>query len=106
MVDTVSAKRPVSMEELLSLAAPIRDAVRRHHGTGKVMVFGSVARGDADAESDVDLLVEFTPDATLFDLAGLELSLEGLLGRPVDVMSMGSQGRAVQHALRQALPLT
>lgn len=93
------------MEELHALATPIRDAVRRHRGTGKVMVFGSVARGDADDDSDVDLLVEFLPEATLFDLAALELTLADLLGRPVDVMSLHSQGRALEHAIRQAIPL-
>lgn len=55
-----------------------------------VRLFGSVARGDDTAESDIDLLVEPAPDATLFDLAQFELDLEALLERPVDVVSRGS----------------
>lgn len=51
-----------------------------------VRVFGSVARGDAREDSDVDFLVTFAPDASLFDIAGLYADLEDLLGRHVDVV--------------------
>lgn len=91
---------------LRDAAADIRAAALRHRGTGKVMVFGSVARGDTDPNSDYDLLVEFGPDASLFDLAGLELELEELLGLPVDVMSLNATGRAADHARNQAVALT
>jgi predicted nucleotidyltransferase len=53
-------------------------------------VFGSVARGDDTEQSDVDLLVDPEPDASLFDLAQFELDLESLLDRPVDVVSRRS----------------
>jgi len=53
----------------------------------RVRVIGSVARGDATADSDVDLLVEPRPDASLLDLAQFADDLEQLLGRPVDVLS-------------------
>mgnify|MGYP001570898528 FL=1 len=48
-------------------------------------VFGSVARGEADADSDVDFLVELPEEATLFDLAGLQIDLQKVLGKKVDV---------------------
>lgn len=48
-------------------------------------VFGPVARGDADEQSDVDFLVDTKPGYSLFDLGGLQYELEQLLGCPVDV---------------------
>lgn len=58
------------------------DAVRRHHGLD-VWVFGSVARGDESAESDVDFLVRFAPGSPRLDLMRLQDELAELLGRPV-----------------------
>jgi predicted nucleotidyltransferase len=59
------------------------------HGATKVRVFGSVARGEAQEGSDLDLLVVFEEGRTLLDHARLKLALEGLLGVPVDVVSEG-----------------
>lgn len=50
-------------------------------------LFGSYARGEATAESDIDFLVSFAPGATLFDHARLEAELSELLGTRVDVVS-------------------
>lgn len=52
-------------------------------------MFGSVARGDAGEDSDIDLLVDFEPDSSLFDLLHLTEELEQLLGHRVDVVSTG-----------------
>lgn len=49
-------------------------------------VFGSVARGEDDDVSDIDLLVDLEPGADLFDLAALDVELEKLLGHPVDIV--------------------
>jgi len=57
------------------------------HGARNVRVFGSVVRGDARSNSDVDLLVEIEPGRTLLDLIALEQDLEELLGRRVDVLT-------------------
>ncbi len=57
------------------------------HGAHNIRVFGSVARGDADESSDIDLLVDFEPDRSLLDHAALVLDLEELLGRKVDVVT-------------------
>ncbi len=58
-----------------------------HHGAERVRVFGSIARGDATDESDIDLLVRFRPDVTLLGLARLQAALVDLLGVSVDVVS-------------------
>jgi uncharacterized protein len=75
---------PGTMAELKSRRRQIL-AIARKHGAGNVRVFGSVARGEADAASDIDLLVDMEAGRSLLDLAGLKLDLEGLLARPVDV---------------------
>ena len=63
-------------------------------GASDVRVFGSVARGDEQESSDVDFLVSLAPGRTLIDLARLEMRLEDLLGRPVDVVAGGGGGAA------------
>ena len=70
----------------------------------RVRVFGSVARGEADAESDVDFLVELDPGRSLLDLGGLQFELEALLGRPVDVVTeRGLKARIREQVLREAV---
>lgn len=66
----------------------IKAAVHRYKGRA-VAVFGSVARGDESSESDIDFLVEFDKGSSLFDLGDLQDALAELLGRPVDVVSLG-----------------
>jgi predicted nucleotidyltransferase len=82
----------------------IQDAARRHHGLD-VWVFGSVARGDESAESDVDFLVRFGPGSSLFDLMRLQDELAALLGRPVDVVSSGALTDRDAHILSEAVAL-
>jgi hypothetical protein len=59
----------------------------RRHRVRKLSLFGSVLRDDFGPDSDVDVLVEFDPDArvTLFDISRMELELIDLLGREVDL---------------------
>jgi predicted nucleotidyltransferase len=68
-------------EEIIALAAK--------HKAENVRVFGSVARGEANENSDVDLLVNFLPGASLFDLIDLKEDAEQLLGTSVDIVSEG-----------------
>jgi predicted nucleotidyltransferase len=76
------------------------------HGAFNVRVFGSVARGEADEKSDLDLLVNFNPDRSLLDHAGLILELEALLGCKVDVVSeKGLRPQVREAVLRDVLPL-
>ena len=66
-------------EEILRIAAV--------HGARNLRVFGSVARGEADESSDIDLLVDMEPGRSLLDLAALFSDLSDLLGRKVDVVT-------------------
>jgi predicted nucleotidyltransferase len=60
------------------------------YGAHNVRIFGSVARGDNRDESDIDFLVEFDKGRTLFDLVGLRLDLQELLGATVEVVTPNS----------------
>ena len=93
MRDLVTARR----QEIL-------DAAARHHGR-TVRIFGSVARGDATDRSDVDFLVDFDDDSSLFDLIHLSQELEELRGRRVDVISTGGLKPRDRHLFEQAVDL-
>ncbi|NLP61834.1 nucleotidyltransferase family protein [Paraburkholderia sacchari] len=73
-------------EALHAHRAEIRQIVASHHATN-VRVFGSSARAEDDEDSDLDLLVDPTPETTLIDLAQIQLRLEALLGVRVDVLT-------------------
>ena len=61
--------------------------IARQYGAKKLRIFGSVARGQANKKSDVDILVEFKPGCSLLDHIALMQDLEELLGRKVDVVN-------------------
>ncbi len=92
-------------DRLRELRAEIQSAAQAH-GARDVRVFGSVARGEDHDASDVDFLVALEPGRTLLDLARLEIRLEKLLGRSVDVMTENALQEPVRSAaLREALPV-
>jgi predicted nucleotidyltransferase len=69
-----------------------REAIVRiagRHGATQVRLIGSVARGEARPDSDVDLLVTWNEGTSLLNQAALMLELESLLGRKVDIASDG-----------------
>ena len=85
-------------EEILNICA--------RHGAHNVRVFGSVARGEAGEQSDIDLIVEFEPGRSLLDHAALWLELQELLGCEVDVVSArGIKPDIRQRVLEEAIPL-
>ena len=63
--------------------------IARRHNAEKLYVFGSCARREETPDSDVDFIADFREHATLFDVVGLELDMSDLLGRPVDVVTLG-----------------
>lgn len=72
-------------------------------GVGSAQVFGSVARGDDGADSDVDLLVEFPPGTSLFDVFRLQAELEAILEAEVDLVSSSDLKPAVRPRVEQDL---
>ena len=75
----------------------------RKHGAYDIRIFGSVARGDADEDSDVDFLVKLDTGRSLMDLARLLLELQSLLGLKVDVMTEnGLRKRIRSQVLKEA----
>lgn len=60
--------------------------VARAHGVTYLALFGSVARGEEDGDSDVDIAVRFGRRVSLFDLVDLQLSLQQILSRSVDLI--------------------
>ena len=69
------------------------------HGARNVRVFGSMVRGDARPNSDIDLLVEIEPGRTLLDLIAFEQDLEELLGCPVEVLTEGGLSPYLQERI-------
>ena len=66
----------------------IRDIASRYP-VANIRIFGSIVRGDDRESSDIDLLVDALPEATLFDLGGLQDELQELLGVNVDLLTPG-----------------
>jgi len=78
----------------------------REHGAYNVRLFGSVARGDDQPDSDLDLLVDMEPGRSLLDHIALQQDLEDLLGREVDVVTESSlHPRLRDRVLREAVAL-
>jgi predicted nucleotidyltransferase len=93
---------------LRSLVERRRTAIRKlaaQHGGQRVRLFGSVARGQEHAGSDIDLLVDFAPGSSLFDLLHLSQELEALLGHRVDVVSRGGLKARDSAILDEAVEL-
>ena len=72
-----------------SIIERIREVLRRH-GVTRAAVFGSVARGEATSNSDLDILVEFPRGKSLLDLVQLEFDLAEILDTTVDVVTYNS----------------
>ena len=85
-------------KEIIEIAA--------HNGAVNVRIFGSVARDEEKADSDIDFLVNLQAGRSLLDLARLLRELEALLGREVDVITeAGLRPRIRPQVLKEARPL-
>ena len=96
LVPTVESLR-ARRQEILQIAAA--------RGARNVRVFGSVARGDAVEDSDLDFLVEMDKDRSVLDLSELILDLETTLGRPVDVVEIREPSATAERILAESIPL-
>ena len=83
----------------------IREIVLAHHAVN-ARVFGSVAHGSDTDESDLDILVDTTPETTLFDLGAIRYKLRNLLGVQVDVLTPNAlPDHFRQKVIAEALPV-
>jgi len=95
---TLRELRTTRRDEILRIAA--------RRGARNIRVFGSVARGESDASSDIDFLVDLEPGRSLFDLSGLLIDLEAALQTEVDVVTeRGLRARVRKRVLHEAVPL-
>ena len=75
-----------SLGEIKKIIVP----VLKRNNVVKAGIFGSFARGEAKKKSDIDILIKFKGRKSLFDLAGLEIELEGKTGKKVDLLTYNS----------------
>ncbi len=101
---TILESMGLLLELVLSHRNEIDRLVRDHHGRS-VSVFGSVARGEETSESDIDLLVDFDEQSTLFDLLHLQEAIAGFLGTSVDVVAAKGLKSRDEHIKREAIPI-
>jgi uncharacterized protein len=96
----------MTMRELIAAKRPEILAAAARHGATNVRLFGSVVRGEANPDSDVDVLVDLEPGRSLLDLGGLLMDLQDLLGCRVDVVTeMGLHWYIRERVVRDAVPL-
>ena len=96
----------MKIQELLKARREQILEIARKHGAYNVRVFGSVARGEGNEQSDLDFLVEVGPAHSAWFPAGLVADLEDLLGIPVDVVTEdGLHWYIKEKVLEEARPL-
>ena len=94
----LSRQDPVS---LLEAGAPIVKALAADRGFTRLAVFGSVARGDARPDSDIDLLIEAPKGTSSFEFVRLQQLIEQVLGRHVDLVSYGGLKPGLDDDIRR-----
>ncbi len=88
----------MNIEQIIEILRVNRALLHRFH-VSSLSIFGSVARGDARKNSDIDILVEFEPGAAIgyFAFTRLQKSLSELVGRPVDLVTPDALHKALKH---------
>jgi predicted nucleotidyltransferase len=95
-----------AVEELLRKKRNEIQRIAAKHGATNLRLFGSVARGDARQDSDIDLLIDTAAVTSAWFPAGLILDLEDLLGRRVEVVTEKALRPDLrEYVLREAIPL-
>ncbi len=82
----MTARTGLGIDDLLRDKREAILRIAEQYGASNIRVFGSVARGEARPDSDIDLLVDFPSDYRLWDKIGLKQDIEALLGRQVDIV--------------------
>lgn len=86
-----------TVEEIRKIAAPIA----RQYGVAELYLFGSYARGEATAESDIDFLMNGGEICSLYQLSAFRLALEDALGKPVDLLTLGHNDQGFIQKIRK-----
>lgn len=98
-------RRRVTIDELRRRRGDVY-LIAERYGVSNVRVFGSVARGEADDRSDLDLLIDVAPGRGLFTLTGFALDVEDLLGVFTQVVTVpGLKARIRDRVLTEAVPV-
>ena len=103
-MQTTAKNNKLDIAEIARRVNPIL----RKYDIARASVFGSIARGDANPDSDLDLLIEFEPGKTkgLFALAGLQIELEEEMGQKVDLVFYDTiKPRLRESILRDQIPV-
>lgn len=88
----------MDIEQIIEILRVNRSFLRQFH-VSSLSIFGSVARGEARHNSDIDILVEFEPGAAIgfFAFTRLQKSLSRLVDRPVDLVTSDALHKALKH---------
>lgn len=106
VVEQLLAGPPKTAEQLFKAHHDQVMPVLRRHGVKRVVAFGSRARGDARPDSDLDLMVQLPPGASLFEQGNLMADLEAVFGLKVDVVTPGPHlGRLGERIARDGVDL-
>ena len=86
-------------DEALKILGDNIEVLRQEFGVAHLDIFGSVARDEAGTESDIDILVEFLPDAriSLFEFSGLRIRLEEIVGIKVDLGTVSTLKKQLEE---------
>ncbi len=99
-------ERQVILREIIDSIKSLKEDIRKKYRAEVVGIFGSFVRGEEKETSDIDLLVEFSADADLFDFVGLSIFLEERLGRKVDVVPRDTVRAELREIiLEEAVPV-
>ena len=103
---TASGEIPGKAAEYLRILREHLPELRERYGVASLGIFGSYVRGEQQANSDLDVLVEYARATDLFDFVALKLALSELLGVNVDlVMRKGLKPRIGERILAEAVPV-
>lgn len=92
----------IALDEIKKKAGPIL----KEEGATRAALFGSVVRGEAGKNSDIDILVDLPRGKSLFDFVGIKLKLEEVLGRKVDLVEYSTiKPRLKPYILNNQMPL-
>ena len=98
--------QPLALNKLLQEKREDILRIAKGYGASNIRVFGSVARGESDAKSDIDLLVDLEQGRNLLDLGGLLMDLQDLLDHKVDVATKQILRPHIrEQVLKEVIPL-